>query len=102
MIDGEFGPNTVVLRGSLTPQAPLVERTVRVGFGAPVKATLVWVDPVGLPNTGGVDDPTPALVHDLDLTLVAPFDQAHFPWRLDRLAPGANAERDAANWLAAS
>jgi len=74
-----------------------VEWTMRAGEAVPIKATLVWVDPVGMPNAGGLDDPTPALVHDLDLTLISPQAQPYYPWRLNALVPGANAERDEAN-----
>lgn len=47
-------------------------RTLRfnVHAGAPLKVTLVWTDPAGVPRSA--TDTTPELVNDLDLRVVAP------------------------------
>jgi subtilisin family serine protease len=67
------------------------------GSGAPVRVTLVWNDPPGRANTGGVDDRTSALENDLDVELVAPDGTRHFPYRLDVNSPLAVARRDGVN-----
>jgi hypothetical protein len=56
-----------------------------VHAGAPLKVTLVWTDPPGVPRT--VSDATPELVNDLDLRVVAPNGTASFGNEL--LHPGA-------------
>ncbi len=63
----------------------------------PLKVTIAWTDPTPatLPPYG-LDDPTPVLVHDLDLWITGP-DGTHFPWTLDRLNPSAPAVRTGAN-----
>ena len=35
--------------------------------GEPFKVTIAWSDPAGTPPSGGIDDPTPMLVNNLDL-----------------------------------
>jgi hypothetical protein len=59
--------------------------------GAPVRATVVWIDPPGVANTGGLDDPTPVLQNNLDVVLRGPDGQIFFPYRL---------AHQGANWLA--
>lgn len=61
--------------------------TITVPSGAPsVKVTLVWDDPAGAVNAN------PALVNNLDLTLVEPDGiTAHFPWVLDPTNPSNSA-----------
>jgi hypothetical protein len=43
---------------------------LNVAAGTPLKAVLVWTDPAGTPR--GIADPTPELVNDLDLRVIAP------------------------------
>jgi subtilisin family serine protease len=76
-----------------------VERWTLNGIGsdAAVRVTMVWSDPPGRANTGGVDDSSPALQNDLDIELVGPNGTRHFPYRLDVGAPLANAKRDGVN-----
>ena len=74
----------------------------------PVKVTLCWTDPPGTPRTGD-DDRTPALVDDLDLSLVGPSGETNYPYRLDYAHPDAVARTDGPNrvdnveqvWIAA-
>jgi len=69
-----------------------------VSAGTALRATLVWLDPAGAPNVGGIDDATPTLVNDLDVALVAPDQQTVFyPWRLQASTPAAAATRSGAN-----
>jgi subtilisin-like proprotein convertase family protein/subtilisin family serine protease len=52
---------------------------------ASVKVTLVWDDPPGLENAAQ------ALVNDLDLVVIDPDGQRHYPWTLDPENPSAPA-----------
>jgi hypothetical protein len=68
------------------------------GQTGPVRATLVWTDPPSAPNTGGLDDATPAIINDLDLEVVTPGSAtALHPYTLDRNDPLAPATTTAAN-----
>lgn len=62
-----------------------------------LKVTLSWFDPEGQPNTGGLNDPTPALVNDLDLLLLSPDGTPFYPWTLDRTQPWLSAVRTTSN-----
>ncbi|MCX7918166.1 MAG: S8 family serine peptidase [bacterium] len=53
----------------------------------PIKVTLVWTDPAGNANTGGLDDATPTLVNDLDLMVVTPSTTIRYPYQLDKTNP---------------
>lgn len=53
-----------------------------VASSGPVRVTIVWLDPPALPNTSGVDDATPALRNDLDLTVTSPSGSVCRPFRL--------------------
>jgi hypothetical protein len=64
----------------------------RSGSGG-IRVTLVWLDPPGPANTGGLDDPKPCLVHNLDLVVAGPDGTPHLPWRLDPKNPSRAAER---------
>lgn len=55
---------------------------------SPIKATLAWTDPAGTPTTG-LDDPTPVLVNDLDLTLTQPGGGLISAFSLDPSNPSA-------------
>lgn len=48
----------------------------------PIVASICWTDPAGASAFGAVDNPTPALVNDLDLRLIQ-GNQENFPWRLN-------------------
>lgn len=52
-----------------------------------VKATLSWTDPPGAISEGFLNevsnDPTPALVNDLDIKITASDGTVYYPWRLE-------------------
>lgn len=52
----------------------------------PIKVTLCWTDPAGTPLSG-LDNPTPALVNDLDLRVIDPLGNTNFPYVLDPAHP---------------
>ncbi|MEQ8820886.1 MAG: S8 family serine peptidase [Sumerlaeia bacterium] len=54
-----------------------------------LRATIVWTDPPSPKLMTMVDNPTPALVHDLDLRIVGPGSTTYYPYRLDKSDPGA-------------
>jgi subtilisin family serine protease len=58
--------------------------------GQPIKVTLVWHDPAGIPQTLGIIDPPnyKALINDLDLEVVGPGGTPiHYPWVLNKANP---------------
>jgi len=61
----------------------------------PLVATLVWTDPAGpIQDTSTADDPTPRLVNDLDLKIIAPDALTEFlPWTLSVTNPSAAATK---------
>lgn len=65
----------------------------------PLKATIVWTDPPGIPNGSGLDDKTPVLVNNLDIWITAPDGTISYPWTLDPNNPSAAAVRDKKNSL---
>lgn len=63
----------------------------------PIRVTVVWTDPAGPLNMGGNDDATPALVNDLDATLVAPDGVLYYPYSLSAGSPAAPASQAGPN-----
>lgn len=79
-----------VVRDGETFEVP----TAAIAAGAAFRVSIAWTDPPAAINEGGVDDPTPALVNDLDLALVAPEDRTTaYPWSLDHSEPERPATR---------
>lgn len=56
-----------------------------------VRFTLVWQD------AAGVENAAQALVNDLDLVVIDPLGERHYPWTLDPANPSAPARRDQAD-----
>ncbi len=61
-------------------------RTVTAKGQEPLKATVVWTDPPGIPPEPAVDPPDTILVNDLDL-LVSDGTNSYYPWKLDKDNP---------------
>lgn len=63
------------------------ERSYTIEFtmtgGSKTEVGIVWNDPAGSANNGDVNNSTPNLVNDLDLTVIGPNNQELFPWKLD-------------------
>ncbi|MEM9923225.1 MAG: S8 family serine peptidase [Cyanobacteria bacterium P01_D01_bin.50] len=63
-----------------------------------LKASLVWTDPAGKPHDPeSLDENTPVLVNDLDLSITAPNGETYYPWTLDFSNPADPAVRNKAN-----
>lgn len=58
-----------------------------------IKATLVWTDPAGTPQTPSLNPTTKMLVNDLDLRLVDDGGTTQFPWVLNPTNPSAAATK---------
>jgi hypothetical protein len=58
----------------------------------PARMTLVWLDDEAAKRTG-LDDRTPTLVNDLDMSLTSPSGKVIQPWTLDPDKPSAPAVR---------
>ncbi len=73
------------------------------GAGVPIKVTIAWTDPPGIVTEGGPTksayktDPTPKLVHDIDLWVDKIVNgksvEVYRPWVLDRTVPEKAATR---------
>ncbi len=75
----------------LTADIPEWTQTFYWEAGYPIKATLSWTDPPGLAQDA-LNATTPALVHDLDLRIIAPDSSTvYFPYVLDPANPAADA-----------
>ena len=64
-----------------------------VDTNTPLVATIAWSDPAGaVQSTAIADDPTPRLVNDLDIKIIAPDGSTEFlPWKLNVSSPSASA-----------
>jgi hypothetical protein len=86
-----------LLRGVVGDE-PLTLRSASASAGdTPLRVTLAWIDPPAAPNRAGVDDPTPALVNDLDLTVQVGDSELRYPWGLDAADPFGPAARAGPN-----
>ena len=89
----------IIVRRAVSLSNPVYELSLEPSStNDPIKVTLVWTDPPSTPNTGGLDDSTPALMNDLDVKLTAPDGTTVFyPYSLNRQNPLELAVRIAAN-----
>ncbi len=64
-------------------QAETFTMTVNASGTAPLIASITWTDVPGNPNSGGLpaNDPTPALVNDLDIRITR-NGTTYYPWKL--------------------
>ena len=59
--------------------------------GEPLKVTVSWNDPAGDVGPRALDDPTPALINDIDLRVIDANQQTFYPWKLNPNNPTAAA-----------
>jgi hypothetical protein len=69
-----------------------------IAVGGAIKATLVWTDPAGTPQSG-LDNLTSVLVNDLDLWITDSGNNIYYPWTLNVANPSAAAVRTQFNHL---
>ena len=69
-----------------------------IAVGGAIKATLVWTDPAGTPQSG-LDNLTPVLVNDLDLWITDSSNNIYYPWTLNVANPSLAAVRTQLNHL---
>lgn len=95
LIDNNNNANTFQRR-TLTSGVPYT-KVVKAVAGKPLKVSISWIDPAGIPFTSSSDlqnNRTPMLVNDMDVKIVdIVTNQEYFPWKLDALNPVAAATR---------
>ncbi len=74
-------------------QRQKIHFAVYLDEGQSLKATAAWLNPPPQVRPLALDDPTPRLVHDLDLYIAGPDDERFFPWLLDPENPARAAVR---------
>ena len=74
--------NAIVYEGAIS-DGESYSVTLNVSSGSPLIATLCWTDPAGNARSGSLNNPTPALVNDLDLRVVSPENTVYYPWKLN-------------------
>lgn len=84
------GDTSLILENTLT-QGASYSKTFTAAGNAPIKVALSWTDRPGTPNSGPEDDPTPAIVNDLDVKITDSNGNDTFPWNLDPANPSAAA-----------
>ncbi|MDI6447748.1 S8 family serine peptidase [Anaerobaca lacustris] len=82
----------IILEGLFDWRGPNEHRRYFVAeAGEPIRVTLCWTDPPGA-STTSPDDPTPRLVHDLDLRVIGPDGSTvYYPHILNPSEPAAPA-----------
>ena len=79
-----------IIEGVLSQNQPFTLQIIADGT-RPLVATICWTDPSGISNFNNrLNDPTPKLIHDLDLRIEGPEGTA-FPWKLTPNVPAAAA-----------
>jgi subtilisin-like proprotein convertase family protein len=66
-------------------QSGTYSMTVNASGTEPLIASITWTDLPGIANNGALpeNDPTPALVNNLDIKIIKDGSQVFFPWRLN-------------------
>lgn len=87
--------NPIIIEGELYSSTITYLRKANISI--PISVTLSWTDPPGVPNTNGIDDPTPALVNNLDLSIIGADGKIYYPWTLNPKNPSAPASNKYVN-----
>jgi len=88
------GLGTIISEETLQ-QGQTFTMTVNSNGTEPLQATIAWTDVPGRVNNGVLNDPTPALVNDLDIRITK-GSSTYFPWRLTN-DPDSDAVNDGDN-----
>lgn len=87
--DGQ-GQNSIDER--VLQSGDLYSREINVPEGMPeLRVTISWTDPAGVPVSPQLNPRDPMLVNDLDLKVLDPNSQIHYPYSLDPENPSAAA-----------
>lgn len=78
---GNFREDTIGQEAAATYSIEVIESDPEF------RVTIAWDDPAGAPNVA------PALVNDLDLIVIDPSGDRHYPWTLNPASPSAGAVR---------
>lgn len=70
-----------VISEEILQQGQTFTMTVNSNGIDPLQATIAWTDVPGTPRSGVANDPTPALVNDLDIRITKAAS-TYFPWKL--------------------
>ncbi len=89
-LDHEAGNNKLIKELELT-QGGTSEFQVQSNGIEPLKVTICWIDPAGLPPPNSLNPRNKMLVNDLDLTITGPNSTVYQPWVLDPNNPSAAA-----------
>ncbi len=73
-------------------------RTVVATGLEPLKATIVWTDPPGIPPKPALDPPDTILINDLDLKITQNAN-TYYPWKLDKDNPSNAATNTGKNYV---
>lgn len=71
-------------------------RTFTTTGTSPIRATLVWTDPPGLPPEASLDPADTILVNDLDIKITQ-ASNTYYPWKLDKDNPSSAATNASEN-----
>jgi subtilisin-like proprotein convertase family protein/subtilisin family serine protease len=84
---------TIIQENTLNDSNTFTYPVEAIDPNTPLVATIAWTDPPGnIQDTSVADDPTPRLVNDLDIKIIAPDAFTEFlPWKLDPSQPVAAA-----------
>ncbi len=68
----------------LTNSSVIQFPVLALGGTNPLKVTICWTDPAGVPNSvTNLDNPSAKLINDLDLRVIAPTGTTNLPWLLN-------------------
>ena len=82
----EVGDGHVIIENELPYLDSLEYEFTSLGAD-PFRTTLSWSDPPGTPVAASLDPGDIMLVHDLDLRVIDPNGQVHFPYKLNKYDP---------------
>jgi hypothetical protein len=99
LVNGEKAANQILRHSYVADNLQMVEDFVASGDSQrlytfewngsdPIGATIAWTDPPHEPRYD-LDDRRPVLVNDLDLRIIDPAGETHYPFALDPLNPAS-------------
>ncbi|MBZ9628245.1 S8 family serine peptidase [Psychroflexus sp. CAK1W] len=74
---------SLIIERSLNETVDNYDLEFSISRSSSIDIGLVWNDPAGEAKDGQLNDLTPILVNDLDLTVIGPNNEIFYPWKLD-------------------